>query len=211
MSILTPMRSLPFLGVLILLAGLAAPARAQTDASPAGAEPATTSDADVEAGRARSEEQARMYFDDARLAFSEGRNEVALHAFQRAYELSGRPELLYNIGLVHDRLRNDREALAAFEQFLAEVPGTEVRTSVESRIRVLREEVEREDALARAASTSETGGEEVWESPIFWTVLGVVVVGAGVGIGVGVALSSDPGTAPVMPGPSGVVIEALRF
>lgn len=201
------MRSLPLLGVLVVMGFTlpAAPLHAQT-----------TADADaaaVEAGRARDEEQARMYFDDARLAFSEGRNEVALHAFQRAYELSGRPELLYNIGLVHDRLRNDREALAAFEQFLVEVPGTEFQTSVESRIRVLREEVEREDALARAASAAETGGggEELWESPIFWTLLGVVVVGAGVGIGVGVALSADPGTAPVVPGPSGVVIEALRF
>jgi tetratricopeptide (TPR) repeat protein len=166
----------------------------------------------VDAARAEAEAEARMHFEDARLAFSEGRNEVALQEFQRAYELSGRPELLYNIALVHDRLRHDREALASFQQFLAEVPGTEYRTSVESRIRVLEEEIAREEALATAAGTADSGsGEEVWESPIFWTLLGVVVVGAGVGIGVGVALSQDPGTAPVVPGPSGVVITALSF
>lgn len=166
----------------------------------------------VDAARAEAEAQARQSFEDGRLAFSEGRSEVALQAFQRAYELSGRPELLYNIALVHDRLRHDREALASFQQFLVEVPGTEFRTSVESRIRVLEEEIAREEALATAAgATDSVQGEEVWESPIFWTLLGVVVVGAGVGIGVGVALSQDPGTAPVMPGPSGVVITALSF
>jgi hypothetical protein len=48
----------------------------------------------------------------------------------------------------------------------------------------------------------------VLASPIFWTVVGVVVVGAA--IGVGVALSQDPGVADPEPGPSGIVIVALR-
>lgn len=174
---------------------------------------ASPDEAAIEAARAAEEAEARQQFDDARLAFAEGRNEVALAAFQRAYELSGHPELLYNIGLVHDRLRNDREALASFEQYLEEVPAAENRVSVESRIRVLRESIEREDALAASAAAAQVDQphEEVWESPVFWTLLGVVVVGAGVGIGVGVALAQDPGVGPVMPGPSGVVIEALRF
>ncbi len=182
------------------------------DASGASADDAELDEASIEAARAAEEAEARQQFDDARLAFAEGRNEVALAAFQRAYELSGHPELLYNIGLVHDRLRNDREALASFEQYLEEVPAAENRVSVESRIRVLRESIEREDALAAAAASSgDRPSEEVWESPVFWTLIGIAVVGAGVGIGVGVALSQDPGTGPVMPGPSGVVIEALRF
>ena len=46
---------------------------------------------------------------------------------------------------------------------------------------------------------------------MLWTLIAVGIVGAGVGVGVGIALSQDPGTAPVMPGPSGVVIEALSF
>jgi len=170
-------------------------------------------EATIATARAAEEAEARQQFDDARLAFAEGRNEVALAAFQRAYALSGHPALLYNIGLVHDRLRNDREALSSFEQYLEEIPEAENRVSVESRIRVLRESIEREDALAASAAAPpvDERHEEVWESPIFWTLLGVVVVGAAVGIGVGVALSQDPGVGPVMPGPSGVVIEALRF
>jgi tetratricopeptide (TPR) repeat protein len=186
---------------------LALPALTSAQAVPAD-------EAAVEAGRAAAEERARQRFEDGRLAFAEGRNEVALAAFLESYELSGRPELLYNIGLVHDRLRHDREALEAFRQFLVEVPGTENRVQVESRIRVLEEEVAREEALAAAAANPTgpvDGGEEVWQSPIFWTLLGVGVVAVGVGVGLGVYYSSDPGTAPVMPGPSGVVIEALRF
>lgn len=175
-----------------------------------GAVPAD--EAAVEAGRAAAEERARMRFEDGRLAFAEGRNEIALAAFLESYELSGRPELLYNIGLVHDRLRHDREALEAFRQFLVEVPDTENRVQVESRIRVLEEEVAREEALASAAAAGPADrGEEVWESPVFWTLLGVGVVAVGVGVGLGVYYSSDPGMTGAVPGPSGVVIEALRF
>lgn len=180
-----------------LLFGIAllSPVSAQ-DASPTGA----------------SEERARLRFEDGRLAFAEGRNEVALEAFTESYELSGRPELLYNIGLVHDRLRHDREALEAFRGYVEALPGAENRASVEARIRVLEEEVAREDALASAARSGGTDdGEEVWESPVFWGILGGVVVAAGVGIGLGVYYTSDPGTAPVEPGPSRVVIMALEL
>lgn len=166
----------------------------------------TTLDADAEAA-------ARQHFEDGRLAFAEGRAEVALTEFRAAYDISQRPELLYNIGLVEDRLRHDREALDAFRGYLAAVPGAENRPSVESRIRVLEQAVAQEDALraqAQASSSSTQPEEEpLWASPVLWVIVGVVVVGAGVGIGVGVALGQDPGTAPVMPGPSGTVVQAL--
>ncbi len=90
-------------------------------------------EAEVEAGRAAAEERARTRFDEGRAAFAEGRNEDALAAFEESYALSGRPELLYNIGLVQDRLRHDRDAVASFRQFLAEVPDTPNRATVESR------------------------------------------------------------------------------
>lgn len=163
------------------------------------------------------EAAARQHFEDGRLAFAEGRSEVALDEFRAAYDISHRPELLYNIGLVEDRLRHDREALEAFRGYLAAVPGAENRPSVESRIRVLEQSIAQEDALAEQAThTTDTpaetqSGDDVWSSPILWVVVGVVVVGAGVGVGVGVAASQDPGTAAVMPGPSGVVVQALSL
>lgn len=199
------MRCRPALLALTVLLALPCSALAQSDGA--------ADEAAVEAGRAEAEERARVRFEDGRLAFAEGRNEVALAAFSEAYALSGRSELLYNIGLVEDRLRHDHQALEAFRGYLAEIPNAENRSAVESRIRVLEAEIAQDEELARAAAAADAGGggEEVWESPIFWTVLGVVVVGAGVGIGVGVALSQDPATAAVVPPPSGVVITALSF
>src|SRR5689334_23248564 len=81
---------------------------------------------------------ARTHFATGASAFDSGRYEVALSEFQAAYELSHRAELLYNIGLCQDRLRQDRAALSSFERFLAERPDTPHRAEVEPRIAALR-------------------------------------------------------------------------
>jgi tetratricopeptide (TPR) repeat protein len=89
-------------------------------------------------GPTLTEEQARSHFNTGSLAFSAGRFADALSEFQKSYALSGRPKLLYNIGVASDRLRRDREALAAFEQYLEQVPAAPERAEVEARIAVLR-------------------------------------------------------------------------
>jgi tetratricopeptide (TPR) repeat protein len=66
------------------------------------------------------EEEARALFMAGRAAYDAGRYEAALSRFQEAYDLSGRPALLYNVGQTADRLRQDQVALDAFERFLAE-------------------------------------------------------------------------------------------
>lgn len=154
------------------------------------------------------QEEARQAFRDGRAAFDEGRYQAALDLFSRAYDLSHLADLLYNIGLAHDRMRHDREALDAFQRYLAAVPAAVNRPAVESRIRVLEAEIAREEALLAQASAPR--GEEIWESPIFWTILGLAVAGAAVGIGVGVAVSQDPGVMQPTPGPSGVLVFALE-
>jgi hypothetical protein len=87
--------------------------------------------------------EARALFDAGRVAFDEGRFENALEHFQRAYDLSQRPGLLFNIGTAADRLRDDEVALHAFERYLELVPDTENRASVEARIAALRRALER--------------------------------------------------------------------
>ncbi len=158
--------------------------------------------------------EARQAFRDGRAAYDEGRYEAALVFFTRSYELARYPELLYNIGLAHDRLRHDRDALAAFRAYLDAVPTTPNRPAIESRIRVLEEEVAREDEVARrleaSSSATATQGEDIAASPILWTLIAVAVVAIGVGVGVGVALSQDPGTSPPSAGPSGVLVFALE-
>lgn len=196
--------------VLALVFAFAMPAAAQTSRT----EPAPPMATDFDEGGS-GDTQARDAFDAGRAALEAGHPEDALASFREAYRLSGRPELLYNIGLVEDRLRHDRAALEAFQGYLEQVPQATNRTLVEERIRTLQESVARDDALsaalAQSSSQQRDGGDDLLTSPVLWIIVGVVVVGAAVGIGLGVGLSQDPGTAPATPGPSGVVISALQF
>jgi tetratricopeptide (TPR) repeat protein len=99
--------------------------------------------------------EARALFDAGRVAFVDERYDDALGYFQRAHELSGRDELLYNIASALDRLDRDPEALVQYEAFLTAVPDAENRTDVELRVRLLRERLTRdEDAAASAAAAS---------------------------------------------------------
>jgi tetratricopeptide (TPR) repeat protein len=134
-----------------------------------------------------TDEEARARFEAGRAAFAGSRYAEALADFERAYSLSGRALLLFNIGLCHDRLGHDREALAAFEQYLAREPGAENRAEVEQRIRV-----------ARARVTAETEPPSI--AP--WIVVGsggvVAIAGAvllAIGrVEVGAVESIAPGT-----------------
>ena len=87
------------------------------------------------------DEEARSLFQAGRTAFGDGRFADARDYFRRAYELSGRAELLYNVGTAEDRLRNDEAALEAFEAFLAAQPEAPNRAEVEGRIAVLRDAI----------------------------------------------------------------------
>lgn len=107
------------------------------------------------------DEEARAVFAAGETAFGDARYEDALGYFQRAYELSDRPVLLYNVGVAADRLRRDEVALDAFERFLSLVAEHPRRRDVEARVIVLRAAIaERasppaEDTTATAASSSE--------------------------------------------------------
>ena len=166
------------------------------------------------------ESEARVTFEAATIAFSDGRFEDALSSFRRAYELSPRAELLYNMGQCTDRLRRDAETVDYFERYLEAAPDAANRRTVESRIEVLRERVlierseaeqaERADLDARVAATvvDEPAPRRRW-----WlgALIGVVVVGAGVGVYFAVADRggvADPTRGDV--GPGGIV-EALRW
>jgi len=102
------------------------------------------------------DEEARQLFQAARLAFQDGRFEDALRSFRRAYDLSGRPGLLYNIGTTADRLRRDDEAIEAFEKYLELAPNAPNHGEVERRLEVLRSHAE--SATEPAQGAPEQGG-----------------------------------------------------
>lgn len=86
-------------------------------------------------------EEARGAFEAGQAAYRAGRFPEALQYFERAYELTEEPDLLYNIATVHDRLRHDREALDAYRAYLEARPRADDRANLEARIRVLEEAV----------------------------------------------------------------------
>jgi tetratricopeptide (TPR) repeat protein len=102
--------------------------------------------------------EGRARFEAGRIAFIQRRFEDALEDFRRAYELTRRSQLLYNIGAAADRLRQDQAALQAYERFLDEVPDAPTRDEVESRITMLRMAVERSGRERAAAEREDDAG-----------------------------------------------------
>lgn len=86
--------------------------------------------------------EARQLYQAGAVAFDAGRYENALEAFEAAHALSGRPELLFNIGQTADRLRRDAAALAAFEAFVDALPEHAETPGVRRRIALLRDQLE---------------------------------------------------------------------
>src|SRR5438105_2670 len=80
---------------------------------------AWTSHADAQTKPERADQRARELFVKGDAAYAEARYEDALAAFQDAYELSGRPQLLFNIANALERLGRLPEAVDALEKYLA--------------------------------------------------------------------------------------------
>jgi tetratricopeptide (TPR) repeat protein len=157
----------------------AARAQAEADAAAAAAAAEEAATAEVSAESARDEE-ARSLFEAGRSAFADGRYEDALGDFQRAYELSGRAALLYNVGTTADRLRESEAALAAFERYLVEVPDPSNRAEVEARVRHLRQEVEQRAAdQAAAAAAVDRGASRPTGGDPTLQIAGLTTLGVG--------------------------------
>jgi tetratricopeptide (TPR) repeat protein len=87
----------------------------------------------------RADTDARAHFQRGRTAYDEGRFEDAVRAFRRAYVLSPRYQLLYNIGQAELQAGHDDRALQAFEAFLRQAPpDASERSEVQERATVLR-------------------------------------------------------------------------
>jgi tetratricopeptide (TPR) repeat protein len=116
-------------------------------------------------------DEARAAFEAGQIAYGAGRFAEALSYFERAYELTEEPDLLYNVATVHDRLRHDEEALAAYRAYLEARPDAPDRPNIEARIRVLEEAIAADEqappveASAVEASAVEASAEAAEERP----------------------------------------------
>ncbi|HKU44615.1 MAG TPA: tetratricopeptide repeat protein [Polyangiales bacterium] len=143
--------------------------------------------------------EARRMFEGGREAYEAGNYQQGLYYFERAYELSARPGLLFNIGQAAYRMRSDQRALQAFKAYLDQNPTAPNRLEVEQRIRELElgtaapttptyvspERTARDaapalwgwpqtnDTIDKPPPTSKPVTKQWW----FWTTIGVIVVG----------------------------------
>lgn len=84
--------------------------------------------------RAQSDDdKARQLFVDGDRAYAEGRYEDAVDLFARAYELSARPLLLFNLANTYERLGRYGDAAEALRRYLPDAPAAE-REALRKRI-----------------------------------------------------------------------------
>lgn len=106
-------------------------------ASPAWADDATSAEE-------APAEDPRALFQEGQTAYNAGRYDTALARWQRAYELSGRSALLYNIAQAHSRLGRVPEEKAALEAFIAaDDANQELKLTAEERLSSLEERIAR--------------------------------------------------------------------
>ena len=168
---------------------------------------------------------AKQAFAVGTRAYANGEFRTALTSFQRAYELTGSPDLLYNIATVSDRMRRDEQALDAYEGYLEARPKSADREHVESRIDVLRAaiearrraeldaEIEARSAAIEAAARVKAERpltEHVGPGPGPWITIGVggaaVVAGA---VLVGLGQRDQKSVESAVPGSSYSTVEEM--
>jgi tetratricopeptide (TPR) repeat protein len=110
--------------------------------------PAQTPPSSPPRGDEARDREARAEYIAGSEAFTRGDFEQAVRRFEHAYALSGRPQLLYNIGTSYDRLHRWQQAHRAFEQFLRALPESSNRDEVRARQRVIEAEIARERQVA---------------------------------------------------------------
>ena len=104
--------------------------------------PPQSAHAQANPGTSERDLQARRLFEQGREAYSDGRYRDAWAYFHEAYQLSGRPELLFNIGQTADRLGQEADAFRAFSMYLERLPAAPNRKDVENRVRALQARLE---------------------------------------------------------------------
>lgn len=177
-------------------------------------------------GAASEDAEAKALFEAGREAFDAGKYETALVRWKEAHTLSRRPALLYNIGLAHDRLRQDAAAIEAFEAFVSALPDDPRTPDARARIEAMQAAKVLSPAQVASAShpsdsdaaTSspfrtngpvESADETPWyDSWILWTGIGGAVVASV--LVVALASSGHENTIERAEPTSGVTVEALR-
>lgn len=117
------------------------------DAPSAFAQPRTSE-------KAALDQRAHDLFQKGDTAYAEGRYEEALAAFEEAYELSSRPQLLFNVSNSLERLGRYSEAVEALEKYLSSGKARD-KDVVQKRLANLKKRVEEQKRIDEKAAKEE--------------------------------------------------------
>lgn len=148
----------------------------------------------VRAQTPAADAEARARFDAGRMALDSGRAEDALADFERAYSLSPRTEMLYNIGVAAQRSRHRARAVEAYREYLRLLPAAENRPEVEARISEVEELIAAEQHPADVHATPPPDATPTPTTPIATVSTGpgagpwILTIGSGVVTAAGIVL-----------------------
>lgn len=143
-------------------------------------------------------ERARLHFQAGEKLYLLGRYEDALREFQDGYSLAPKPEFLLNLGQVHRKLGNRREAIAMFEKFLLSTsPDDSRRGAVEDVLAELRAEVatQPEQVSQMKIVVVPAPARHWYQDWVGDTLTGIGAVSLGVGTGLFVSANATIGNA----------------
>jgi tetratricopeptide (TPR) repeat protein len=157
------------------------------------------------------EELARRHFQAGLQQYSHKRYTEAVKEFEAARKLKPLPAFDYNIGRCYEFSEQWKEAVEAYERYLAASPKASDAVELRERIKVLRERAgvkpveapplpppepppQVEAPPPPAIEVTRPAPRPLVRRPWFWATIGgaVVVVGLAVGLGVGLGAAHDP-------------------
>lgn len=103
-----------------------------------------------------AEDRGRLHFQAGASHYDAGDYQDALREFERAYEISEKPELFYNFSLCYQQLGELDEAVSYLDRYLSEVEAIPNRENLQRRLENLRER--EEEAGGGQAGGGEAGG-----------------------------------------------------
>jgi tetratricopeptide (TPR) repeat protein len=113
-------------------------ARAQTPPATPAVDPQTPAEP-AEPQSSNDDEAARRHFRLGQAYYQNGQFPQAATEFEQAYQLSGRPQLLYNIYLAHRDALHTRQSYEALRQYLDEVADPPDEDHLRARLHHLEE------------------------------------------------------------------------
>lgn len=173
------------LALVLVLVSSPAAAQEQAEETPSNAD-AAMQNGGMTQERDLADEQARAHFRAARSLYDLGRFRQAAEAFEEAYRLSQRPELLFNAYVAYREANDLAGAVRSLGAYLDLVQDAPDRANLQARLASMSEALERDrerEAALQAMATARSAppvprGGEVWP----WVVMGLGVAAMAGGI-----------------------------